>query len=308
MSAAERRTSNSKTLLNGARRMPVDDRSEQSNATEPDIVPAADGDLDVTMAAPVMKGATASDTADRAPSATKEPLNGHETTTSVPASPADVIFPRSPTPAMQPPSPANYPPPVSASANVAGPNSLTHHDLAVPRPPQGWQRTPGAMPRQPVQHPFQGQPVPSPSPTPPRAPWQAASSWGATTLSIQATTAAGASYLFWWVSGVLVYFNERHNRFVRFHAMQSVLLTGALTAYGVLVYLVAGLLDDLAVATNQHAFHTLGTAIAAASFFGVLFLWFGVMVAAWTGHYFRIPIVGAYAERYAAPPAQPPPF
>jgi uncharacterized membrane protein len=139
-------------------------------------------------------------------------------------------------------------------------------------------------------------------------PWQVASSWGATTLSIQANTAAGASYLLWWISGLLVYFNERHNRFVRFHAMQSILLTGALSVYSVIAYLVSQLCYDLAATTNQHAFHTIGTTIAAASFLAVVGVWLAAMIIAWSGTYFHWPIIGKYAERYAAPPAQPPQF
>jgi uncharacterized membrane protein len=32
--------------------------------------------------------------------------------------------------------------------------------------------------------------------------------------------------------------------------------------------------------------------------------WLGAMIAAWTGTYLQLPIVGDYAERFAAPPIQ----
>jgi uncharacterized membrane protein len=130
--------------------------------------------------------------------------------------------------------------------------------------------------------------------------------WGTTTLQIGPRTAAGLSYLFWWVSGLVVYFNERRNRFVRFHAVQSILLTSALTIFGVLIYITSSLLDDMYLNTHQLVYLTLSRGVA--WFFGVLIamLWVAPMVAAWSGEYLRLPIVGAYAERYAAlPPRRP---
>ena len=138
-------------------------------------------------------------------------------------------------------------------------------------------------------------------------PWQAAESWGPVTFTIEATTAAGASYLFWWVSGLLIYFNERHNRYVRFHAMQSILLTGALTVVGVVGFIVSALCGDLASATGRHAYNTLGAGIGALTIASIVFPWLFAMIAAWTGNYLRLPIVGHYAERYAAPPIEPTP-
>ena len=208
-------------------------------------------------------------------------------------------------PVVQPPTPANFPPPLPAGQRGADPNDLTYRDLAPPHPHPGWQAPPMGQPRQPTPRPPRGQPTPPP---PTHAPWQVASSWGATTLNIQANTAAGASYLLWWISGLLVYFNERHNRFVRFHAMQSILLTGVLSVYSVLAYLVSGLFYDLAAATNQYAFHRIGTTIAALSFLAVVGVWLAAMIVAWSGTYLHWPVVGKYAERYAAPPAPPPQF
>jgi uncharacterized membrane protein len=136
------------------------------------------------------------------------------------------------------------------------------------------------------------------------APWTVASSWGASSLNTP-NTLAGLSYLFWWVSGLFVYFNERHNRFVRFHAVQSILLTGALTVMSVALYILWELSADLSAATRQPAFAHVGQGLAFLGFLAVIGLWLGPMIAAWSGHHVRLPIVGAYAERYAAPPREP---
>lgn len=147
----------------------------------------------------------------------------------------------------------------------------------------------------------------APSPRKPaHMPWQAAASWGTSTILLEATTAAGASYLFWWLSGLFVYFHERENRYVRFHAMQSIMVTAALTVFSVLAYVISSLLSELALATQQYVFQVLGVAIGWLALCVVIFVWLGAMIAAWSGNYLRLPIVGVYAERYAAPPTTPP--
>lgn len=136
------------------------------------------------------------------------------------------------------------------------------------------------------------------------APWHTASSWGATTFVITAETAAGFSYLFWWVSGLLVYFNERENRYVRFHAVQSILLTGVLSVFSVIAFTIAALFNDQFMSTHQHVWQTLSVGTVLLSLIVVVLPWLGAMIAAFTGTYLQLPIVGDYAERFAAPPIQ----
>ncbi|HEY1389544.1 MAG TPA: hypothetical protein VGF38_13460 [Ktedonobacterales bacterium] len=136
------------------------------------------------------------------------------------------------------------------------------------------------------------------------APWQTSSSWGPTTFVITAETAAGFSYLFWWVSGLLVYFNERENRYVRFHAVQSILLTGALSIFSVFAFTIAAIFNDLFQSSQQHIWQTLCIGTTALALIIVLLPWLGAMIAAFTGAYLQLPIIGNYAERFAAPPIQ----
>lgn len=130
---------------------------------------------------------------------------------------------------------------------------------------------------------------------------EGAPNWGPTMLTIGPQMAAGLSYLFWWISGLVIFFNERHNRYVRFHAIQAVLLTAALTVLSVLAYVASNLLFDVYANTHQRVFQTLGQGIALLTFFVVVMLWLAPMIAAWSGAYLRLPILGDYAERYAAP-------
>lgn len=148
-----------------------------------------------------------------------------------------------------------------------------------------------------------GQRPPRPAP-PSHAPWHTSSSWGATTFVITAETAAGFSYLFWWISGLVVYFNERENRYVRFHAVQSILLTGALSVFSVVAFTIAALFNDFYQSSHMGFWHTLSMGTFVLSLFVVVFPWLAVMLAAWTGAYLQLPIIGDYAERFAAPPIQ----
>ena len=191
-------------------------------------------------------------------------------------------------------------------AGAAGDDPAARHEAPAAPPAPLW---PGPAAQQPAQPPMQQLAPPPMQPLAPpaqltHAPWTVASSWGASSLNTP-NALAGLSYLFWWVSGLFVYFNERHNRFVRFHAVQSTLLTGALTVVSVALYVLWELSGDLSAATRQPAFAHVGQGLALLGFLGVIGLWLGPMFAAWSGHHLRLPIVGAYAERYAAPPREP---
>ena len=181
----------------------------------------------------------------------------------------------------------------------ANSNSMTQLDLPPP-PPFQWQ-TPLA----------QGAPPPQMTPgiyvvsdAAPQAP--AAQSWGPTTFTISANTAACASYLFWWISGLLVYFNERRNVYVRFHAFQSIIFGAAATFFAALAAIVSAVFFEGGQKQSSLTLTVVGTVIAVLTVFTIVVVWSALVVAAWNGHLFRLPIVGRYAERYAAPSGQQP--
>jgi uncharacterized membrane protein len=154
-------------------------------------------------------------------------------------------------------------------------------------------------------HAAQSVPPISPTPvspgTPSHVPWEASHSWGTTTITFSANTAAGLSYLFGWLSGIFFYFGEHHNRYVRFHAMQSILLTGILTAVGAVTAAVVWLL----LLANQAALTLLGVFLAVIVGTLILAAWLGPMVAAFMGHYLLLPFIGRSAERWSSPVQEP---
>jgi hypothetical protein len=80
----------------------------------------------------------------------------------------------------------------------------------------GYQQQPGYQPGGYQQPPGYQQPYGTPSSAIPNPN-------GPTSMGMDANVAAGLSYLFSIVGGLIFYFGEKQNRFVRFHAMQSIL-------------------------------------------------------------------------------------
>jgi uncharacterized membrane protein len=132
--------------------------------------------------------------------------------------------------------------------------------------------------------------------------WQAAENWGTASITMSANTAAGFSYLFAWLSGTFFFFGERQNRYVRFHAMQSILLTVPFTVLAILVYVLVSIVlaKQLDVVAT-----TLWLMVAALLALAMLGTWLWALAAAWNGHWLRLPIVGFWADYFSASPQDP---
>jgi uncharacterized membrane protein len=105
-----------------------------------------------------------------------------------------------------------------------------------------------------------------------------------TVLGIDENLEAVFCYAGFWITGLLFLFIENNNRFVRFHAMQSVLTFMPLTIF---VYLVGWI-------------PYVGWLFADVFGFCFLFLYLVLLIMAWRGAKFRLPISGriAYREVY----------
>jgi uncharacterized membrane protein len=110
-----------------------------------------------------------------------------------------------------------------------------------------------------------------------------------TSLGLTQNVAAGLSYVFGWIGGLIIFLTEKQNRFVRFHAMQSILFFGGLSVIDILLEIL-GNLPVLGYIT-----------VIAIPLIGVLGFvgWIVLMINGFQGRYFKLPIVGDYAEKYA---------
>jgi uncharacterized membrane protein len=100
-----------------------------------------------------------------------------------------------------------------------------------------------------------------------------------TSIGLDANVAAALSYLVGFVTGIIFLVVEKQNRFVRFHAMQSILVFAGIVVIDILLNLVP-LLGALAVAF----------VIVPAS----AVLWLLLMYKAYQGEEFRLPLVGPF--------------
>lgn len=110
---------------------------------------------------------------------------------------------------------------------------------------------------------------------------------GPTSMGMQPNVAAGLSYLLGWVTGLIFFLMEKQNRFVRFHAMQSILFFGGLTVLSILVNILSGIGIPL--------IFVLGYLINLVGFAG----WIILLINGFQGKYFKLPYIGDYAEKYA---------
>ncbi len=122
---------------------------------------------------------------------------------------------------------------------------------------------------------------------------------------LDSTTAGALSYLFGFVSGLLFYLIEREDRFVRWHAAQSMAFTGLLAvAYIALTFL--GTVVSMATFSGSSGMFLAGSlfglilglvwlVVAVGSFAA----WVYMMVKAYQGETIRLPIAAKVADRLA---------
>jgi uncharacterized membrane protein len=170
--------------------------------------------------------------------------------------------------------------------------------MSNPQDPYGQQpyqpQQPYQQPQQP-QQPYGGQ-VP---PTPP------SSQWGPSSIGLEANVAAGLGYLIP-IIGLIFFFIEKSNRFVRFHGAQSIMLVIGYVAVFVIQFIVGiiGVAADQAVNGAGIIFTLLGC-LFSLLYLGLFALQIWGIIAGFTGRYVKFPIVGDIAERLAGGPAAP---
>jgi uncharacterized membrane protein len=103
-----------------------------------------------------------------------------------------------------------------------------------------------------------------------------------TSMGMGARTAGLLSYLGGWVTGLIFLLLKRENRFVRFHAMQSLIFFGAMSMV-------------TAVFSQIPLLGFIGDGLGFVSFI----CWIVLMVSAARGRYYKLPIIGDYAEKWA---------
>ena len=101
-------------------------------------------------------------------------------------------------------------------------------------------------------------------------------------MGMRASAAGWLSYLGGWVTGLIFLLLKRENRFVRFHSMQSLIFFGAMS-----------------MVTTEFSHIPLFGFIGAGLGFVSFICWIVLIVKAARGRYYKLPIIGEYAEKWA---------
>ncbi len=118
---------------------------------------------------------------------------------------------------------------------------------------------------------------------------------GKTSMGMEPNVAAGLSYVFWWVTGLIFFLSEKDNKFVRFHAMQSIITFAVVTV----VYIIWGAIIGSIIWNLSWQLFWLVQLINALIGIAAFVLWVILIIQAFQGKYFKLPLVGDLAEKYA---------
>jgi uncharacterized membrane protein len=96
-------------------------------------------------------------------------------------------------------------------------------------------------------------------------------------LGLPSNTAAALSYVLGWLTGIVFLLLERDDKFVRFHAMQSIITFGVIT-----------LLSFIPV---------IGWMLSPILMILAFVLWLVLIFKAYQGEKFKLPVIGDFAEK-----------
>lgn len=117
---------------------------------------------------------------------------------------------------------------------------------------------------------------------------------GTSSSGIEPNLAAALSYVLSIITGVIFFVIEKENKYVRFHAMQSILFGAAWIVLWIVLGIVSlGLIFVPIIGWIINAVIYLGLGL------GGFILWLLLMYKAYQGEKFKLPIIGDIAEKNA---------
>jgi uncharacterized membrane protein len=130
--------------------------------------------------------------------------------------------------------------------------------------------------------------APPPAPPPPAAPPPAAPAG----TGLEPNVAGALSYILGALTGILFLVIDGQRPFVRFHAMQSIVLTVAM----VVLWIVLGV-AGMVLAVVPILGWLIGILLSLGLSLGGLILWLYLMYRAWSGDEWEVPFVGGWARQ-----------
>lgn len=103
--------------------------------------------------------------------------------------------------------------------------------------------------------------------------------------SLEPNVAGLLCYVLGWITGLVFLLIEKNDDFVRFHAKQSIIVFGAISV----ISIVCGILFLVPI---------LGWILGTLVWIGSLILWIILMIKAYQGERFKLPLAGDLAEKW----------
>ena len=96
-------------------------------------------------------------------------------------------------------------------------------------------------------------------------------------LGLPSNTAAALAYVLGWLTGIVFLLLEKDDKFVRFHAMQSIIVFGLITLFS-FVPVIGWMLSPILMILG-------------------FVLWLVLIFKAYQGEKFKLPVIGDFAEK-----------
>jgi uncharacterized membrane protein len=125
---------------------------------------------------------------------------------------------------------------------------------------------------------------------------------GKSSTGLDENVAALLSYIFTWVSGLIFFVMEKDSRLVRFHSMQAILLGATVTVIFIGLWIISFILGIIVGQVSG----LLGVLVSGITFLlGLVFFiaavigWIMCLIKAYGGQYFKLPVLGQFAEKFS---------
>ncbi|MBY0493990.1 MAG: hypothetical protein K2Y23_07225 [Cyanobacteria bacterium] len=116
-----------------------------------------------------------------------------------------------------------------------------------------------------------------------------------TSTGVDARLSSMLCYAGWWLTGLVFLFAERKNSDVRFHAAQSLVVFGAISA----LLFVCGGASAVALLVATPVFQII-QAVGNVLWLGAVLLWLFLLLKTWRGETWRIPVAADLATKIAS--------
>jgi uncharacterized membrane protein len=120
---------------------------------------------------------------------------------------------------------------------------------------------------------------------------------GQSSIGMAPNIAGALSYVLGLITGIIIFALERENKFIRYHAMQSILASVAYIAISIAVSIALTILGFVPVINFLAGI--LGFLFYLVFWLGGLVVWILLIIKAFQGEKYSLPYIGEMAEKYA---------